>query len=280
MKIAIVTGASTGIGFAACHRLSEKGFQILACVRTVTSDLQIQLPENTWLTRMDVTSAEEIQQVISAYGERLHLATEVHLVNNAGMALPGPLEALPVPEIKKLFDVNVFGLLAVSQAFLPWIRKTKGRIVNIGSISGLHSSPFLGAYCASKYAVESISDAQRRELAPFGVQVICIEPGSIATPIWDKSLRQREQIYQKLLQDRLPVYQAALNRFTAVVEKISQASLPPSKVSDAIELAIMSKNPPTRMMVVNVATRIQMLMFQYFPDKFMDKLIRKALFRK
>lgn len=280
MKIAIVTGASTGIGFAACHRLSEKGFQILACVRTITEDLQIQLPENTWLARLDVTSPQDIRNVVSTYADRLREATEVHLINNAGMALPGPLEALPVNEIKKLFDVNVFGLLEVSQGFLPFIRQTRGRIVNIGSISGLHSSPFLGAYCASKYAVEAISDAQRRELAPFGVQVICIEPGSIATPIWDKSLQRKEEIFQRLLQDRLPVYQKALNQFTLIVEKIANASLPPSKVSDAIEKAVMSKNPPSRIMVVNAATRIQMLMFQHFPDKFMDKLVRQALYRK
>ena len=280
MKVVIITGASTGIGFAACHRLHEKGYQILACVRTLTEDLKIQLPENTWFARLDVTKPDHLKQVLTDYSDRLAKATEVHLINNAGMALPGPLEALPVTEIKKLFDVNVFGLLDVSQTFLPYIRQTRGRIVNIGSISGIHSSPFLGAYCASKYAVEAISDAQRRELEQFGVQVICIEPGSIDTPIWDKSLQRKDEIFQRLLPDRLPIYQKALNHFTVMVEKIAKDALPPSRVSDAIEKAIMSQNPPTRIMVVNAATRIQMLMFQYLPDKFMDKLVRKVLFRR
>ncbi|MFN8946034.1 MAG: SDR family oxidoreductase [Pseudobdellovibrionaceae bacterium] len=280
MKIAIVTGASTGIGFDACHRLSQKGYQILACVRTPNDDLQIQLPKNTWLVKMDVTAKNQIQKVVQDYSEQLKAAREVHLINNAGVALPGPLEAIPVADIRDLFEVNVFGLLEVTQAFLPYIRKSQGRIVNIGSISGLHSSPFLGAYCASKYAVEAISDAQRRELAFVGVKVICIQPGSIHTPIWDKSLNKKDEIFQKLLPDRLPVYQKPMSRFIHFVEKVSAQSLPTSAVSDALEKAILSENPPTKLMVVTFSTRIQMLMFQYLPEKFMDYLVGKALFQK
>jgi NAD(P)-dependent dehydrogenase (short-subunit alcohol dehydrogenase family) len=279
MKIAVVTGASTGIGFDACHRLSLLGFQVLACVRTITEELHIQLPRGVWIAKLDVTSTSDIQKVIQEYDLRLNSADEVHLINNAGLALPGPLEALPVFEVRKIFDVNVFGLLEVSQAFLPFIRKTRGRIVNIGSISGIHSSPFLGAYCASKYAVEAISDAQRRELQIFGVKVICIEPGSIATPIWDKGLKQQEDLFRKLLHDRLPVYKKHLQRFAGFVEKIAQGALPASFVSDAIEKAVLQANPPTRIMVVNRLTWLQMMMFRYLPDRFMDRIVAKALFR-
>lgn len=279
MKIAVVTGASTGIGFAACHRLHSKGFQILACVRTITEELRAQLPEGTWIVRLDVTSISDIQNVIHEYRLRLTSADEVHLINNAGLALPGPLEALPVSEVRKIFDVNVFGLLEVSQAFLPFVRKTKGRLVNIGSISGIHSSPFLGAYCASKYAVEAVSDAQRRELQMFGVKVICIQPGSIATPIWDKGLKQQDELFRKLLPDRLPLYEKHLQRFARFVERIAQDALSTNHVSDAIEKAVLHKNPPTRIMVVNLITWFQMMMFRYLPDKFMDRIVQKALFR-
>lgn len=278
MKLVIVTGASTGIGFETVVRLAEEGYQVLACVRREV-DL-VPLKERSPRIHgalLDVAQPATIQQAVQALSRLLNEAEEVSLVNNAGIAVGGPLEAVGLQEMRRLFDVNVFGLLEVTQAFMPWIRKTKGRLINMSSVSGLSTSPFLGPYSASKYAVEAMSDAFRRELISHDVKVIVIEPGPIATPIWQKSLANKKQIEAGLRQECLPVYRDEFEVFEKYVERTARQALPVSKVADAVIDAVKMVDPPTRILVVSLKDRIRTLIAHWMPDKVLDGAIRKAL---
>jgi NAD(P)-dependent dehydrogenase (short-subunit alcohol dehydrogenase family) len=176
MRTALVTGASSGIGRACALRLVSSGWRVLAGVRR-SGDA----PKGTQEVLLDVTNPEHVHAV----AERVD---ELHgLVNNAGIAVAVPLEFIPLDELRRQFEVNVFGQVAVTQALLPQLRRSKGRIVFVGSIAGKSALPFLGPYAASKHALEAIADSLRVELQPFGVGVSIVEPGTIKTPIWTKS---------------------------------------------------------------------------------------------
>lgn len=278
MKLVIITGASTGIGFESAVRLAQDGYEVVACVRR-EADLRA-LTERSSRIRgvlLDVAQPATIAQAVTDLGTFLDQAEEVSLVNNAGIAGGGPLEAVPVEEMRRLFEVNVFGLLEVTQAFLPWIRRTKGRLVNMSSVSGLSTSPFLGVYSASKHAVEAMSDALRRELASQDVKVIVIEPGPIATPIWKKSLANKAHIQASLRQDCLPVYRSEFEVFEQYVEKTARQALPVAKVADAVVDALKLVDPPTRILVVSAKDRFRYWVARFLSDKALDRAIEKTL---
>lgn len=278
MKLVIITGASTGIGFESAVRLAEEGYDVVACVRR-----EVDLPALTQRSSrirgvlLDVAQPETIRQAVKDLSPLLDQAEEVSLVNNAGVAGGGPLEAVPVEDMRQLFEVNVFGLLEVTQAFLPWIRRTKGRLINMSSVSGLSTSPFLGVYSASKHAVEAMSDAFRRELASQDVKVVVIEPGPIATPIWKKSLANKAHIEARLRQDCLPVYKQEFEIFEQYVEKTARQALPVSKVADAVIDAIKLVDPPTRILVVSTKDRFRYWVARFLSDKALDGAIQKTL---
>jgi NAD(P)-dependent dehydrogenase (short-subunit alcohol dehydrogenase family) len=268
MKIAIVTGASTGIGRAAAIRLQQKGFHVLAGVRR-----EGDAPPDTESLLLDVTSGESVDGALKKCRARLSKASVVHLVNNAGIAIAGPIEAVSLARWREQFDVNVFGLLAVTQAFLPFIRATSGRIVNLSSVSGLAAAPYLGPYSSSKFAVEAISDSLRRELAQFGCHVVLVEPGPVSTPIWGKGLAK-----EKSLKDTLPpalreVYGVEVAAFQKMIEKSVRDAVPVEMVSDVIEKALTAARPKTRYVVGTKALHAQMAIGQLLPDRLLDKLL-------
>ena len=178
-RIAIVTGSSTGIGKATVLHLSRKGFLVFAGIRRESDAEQFQSLKGIFPLLLDVSSQDSVEKAVEIAAEKLNTASEVHLINNAGIVVAGPVEGVSLTRWKEQFEVNFFGLLRVTQTLLPYIRKTRGRIVNISSISGLAAFPYLGPYCASKFAVEALSDALRRELRQFGCSVVVIEPGPI-----------------------------------------------------------------------------------------------------
>ena len=196
-RAVVVTGASSGIGAAAAELLAREGFLTYAGVRSPEDGAKIAaLHENIRPLRLDVTDRDSIAsaaEVVTKSGAPLH-----GLVSNAGIAVGGPLEFLPVDELRRQFEVNVFGGIAVSQAFLPQLRASRGRIVFVGSVSGRIAVPYLGPYAASKFALRALSDALRAELAPAGVFVALVEPGSVKTPIWKKGRESRAQLEQTL----------------------------------------------------------------------------------
>ena len=195
MPDVVVTGASTGIGFAACQVLIRRGFRVFGSVRTPADAdrLREKLGTNYVPILFDVTDPSSVKQAATAVREAAGEERLFGLVNNAGIAVAGPLAYLPLERFRLQIEVNLLGVHTVTQAFLPLLGTEPsrlgepGRIVNISSVSGRLAVPFLGAYAASKFGLEGYSDSLRRELMLFGIKVILIEPGAVVTPIWEKA---------------------------------------------------------------------------------------------
>jgi short-subunit dehydrogenase len=195
MKNVVVTGASSGIGLAISELFLQKGFRVFGSVRKESdaSHLKASLGEHFVPLIFDVKDNNAILKAADFVKKMVHTEGVALLVNNAGVAITGPLQHIDIEEFTEQFNINVFGVQRVTQAFLPLLGATfnkeipKGKIIQISSVSALISQPFVGPYCASKAALESYNDALRRELALFGIQVISIQPGPVKTPIWDKA---------------------------------------------------------------------------------------------
>lgn len=276
-ELVIVTGASSGIGKAACLFLRDQGFRVVACVRK-TQDLEFwQSQPGINPLRLDVTDSETVEIGVSQLKELLKNAGRVHLINNAGMAVPGPIEAVPLAKWQQQFETNLFGPIRMLQALLPWIRKTQGRVINISSISGLMAIPFLGPYCSSKFALEALSDSLRRELRRFNVKVVLIEPGPIETPIWEKNFKREQEIINELLPVAQEAYLDRLKKFIAQVQSRNSNMLTVDDVNQKIFLALTHNDPHHRYLVTQGQTTLQVLLNRFLPSRWMDKIIAKRL---
>jgi NAD(P)-dependent dehydrogenase (short-subunit alcohol dehydrogenase family) len=273
MKHVLVTGASSGIGQDCVRVLSKAGFRVHAAVRkTVDASAWSDYP-NVEPILFDVTDEESCVKAWSILEPKLSLANEIHLVNNAGIAVGGPVEGVPLEEWRKQFEVNVFGLLRITQLMLPMVREKRGRIVNISSVSGLTALPFLGPYCASKFAVEAISDSLRRELRSSGAKVILIEPGSVATPIWEKSMAGPIQLPAALER----TYGREVGSFLSLIREAAANAIPVRMVSQVIEKALTDPNPRPRYLVVAGRDRIRGVLLRYLPDRWVDAMLGKLI---
>lgn len=277
-ELVLVTGASTGIGHAIAKRMIQHGFRVAAGVRKQKDFAAWQ--ETAFPVILDVADPESVKRGLDALRPELDRAARVHLVNNAGIAVSGPVEGVPVEKWREQFEVNVFGLVRMSQALMPWVRATRGRIVNISSISGRATSPFLGPYSASKFAVEAISDAMRRELARFGVGVVVIEPGPIATPIWDKNFSKLESELAELGPEMVRLYGPEMRRFAELAKASSDGAPPPSKVAEVAHRALTLAKPRTRYVVGKTGLPAQVMLTDYLPDRWLDAMIAKGFLRK
>lgn len=242
----LITGASTGIGRDAAIHWGRRGHQVIAGVRRESDGkaLRDDCDEIEYVI-LDVTKEDHIQKLWSEISGR-KITGPFHLVNNAGIAVTGPLEALPIVDLRRQFDVNFFGAVQMIQTFLPLLRKTHGRIVNISSVAGRIASPYMSPYAASKFALEGLSDSLRRELRPFGVKVILIEPGPIDTPIWNKGLEERDKITADLKQTTFAIYRPYMEKFVGVVERIAKNSDPVHKVTAKLDRALFANDPNPR----------------------------------
>ncbi|HZO93152.1 MAG TPA: SDR family oxidoreductase [Candidatus Baltobacteraceae bacterium] len=238
----LVTGASSGIGEDAARALARRGFVVYAGVRNDADAARVAtLHENVRPVLLDVTDATQIAaaaQVVRERGVPLRA-----LVNNAGVPVAGPLEYLPVEDLRRQFEINVVGQLAVTQAMLPFLRATRGRLVFIGSASGRITAPFLGPYSASKFALRALTDALRLELRTAGIAVSLIEPGSVKTPIWRKGRESRESLLTRLPAEAHERYGAALEKLFAATMHEEQRAMPVETVTAAVVAAITSANP-------------------------------------
>lgn len=277
-KSVLITGASTGIGLDAATALANKGFRVFAGVRSAVDQKKLsRISDKITPLILDVTNSTHIKAALEAVSASK--PQSFSLVNNAGIAVAGPVEGLSVEDFRRQFEVNFFGLIEITKAFIPLIRRTKGRIVNMSSMSGISSSPFLGAYSASKYAVESLSDSLRWELAPFGVKVSIVEPGPIATPIWQKGMAAGEKkLTASLPADVRTVYEPALAKFTKFIQVAEKTALPVNRVTDAVVTALTAKNPPIRVIVAASSRVNQYRLTKYLPGRLVDKIMSKALF--
>ena len=274
----VVTGASTGIGRSCALRLDRLGFQVFAGVRKDSDGKALKQKAKGGLTPLliDVTEEASITAAAQAVGNAVGEDGLAGLVNNAGIVVPGPLEFLPLADLRSQIEVNVIGQVAVTQAFLPLLRKGRGRIVNIGSIGGRLSTPFLGAYNASKFAMEALTDSLRMELKPWGISVSIIEPGNIATPMWEKGQGAADVLLEKLTPEAHELYDPAVGALREVAEKQAREAIPPSAVARAVVHALTAEKPKTRYLVGSDA-RLQAVVARLVPDRMRDWLVAREI---
>lgn len=272
----LVTGASSGIGEACVRKLDHEGFTVFAGVRK-GEDAQAlceTVSPRVIPVLLDVTQADQIRQAAELVGEKLPTAGLWGLVNNAGIATGGPLEFLPIPALREQLEVSVTGQLAVTQAFLPFLRQTHGRIVNMGSIAGKLSSPFQAPYAMAKFALEAMSDSLRLELRPWGIRVAIIEPGNIATPIWKKTLQNYDQMTADMPPQYFEYYGPVIDMMRSYIAA-KQPKVFPMAVAEAVFHALTSEKPLTRYLIGKDARRLRWI--ARLPDSLRDRLIASKL---
>jgi NAD(P)-dependent dehydrogenase (short-subunit alcohol dehydrogenase family) len=253
--------------------LRELGFDPIAAVRK-DEDAERLEARGLRTTRIDVTDAGQIAAAREALGDE----PLAGLVNNAGIAVAAPLEFLPIDRLRQQLEINLIGQAAVIQAFLPALRRTRGRIVNVSSIGGRVALPLVSPYNASKFGLEGLSDSLRRELRPQGVDVILIEPGGVKTPIWGKA----GKLADEMLADGVPaeaerIYGHMIAAVRAGTSRIAEETgIEPREVAEAIGTALSASRPRTRYLVGRDA-KIRGAMARVLPDRVMDRLIGRAL---
>ncbi len=270
----LITGASSGIGEACATTLAGRGWQVLAGVRS-DADADRLRDSNQGIVPLilDVTKPDQIAAAVEIATQHLGSDGLSGLVNNAGIATGGPLEYLPIEQFRQALEVNVIGALAVTQAFLPLLRRGSGRIVNISSISGRIALPFIAPYAASKHALEAMSDCLRVELSPWDIHVSLIEPGNVRTPIWKKSLAAARAVRQAMPEQAERYYGAALDALEAEIGK--KQPLSSEDVARSVAHALETQRPRARYPLgaaVPVATWLDRL-----PTRWRDGVTRRAL---
>ncbi|MGE0633426.1 MAG: SDR family NAD(P)-dependent oxidoreductase [Pseudobdellovibrionaceae bacterium] len=248
----LITGASTGIGRDAALTLSRHGHQVFAGVRKEADGESLKKEVSTIIpVIIDVMKSEQINSAYGYISKARVPGQKFCLVNNAGAAIAAPIEAVSLEDLRFQLEVNVISVVAVTQKFLPWIRETQGRVVNMSSISGKITRPYLGPYSASKHAIEAISDALRGEVKKFGVQVCIIEPGPIKTPIWEKGIGKAVDFLDKASPELKKIYLEDATHMQKTIEKVVQSAAPVDLTTMAIVDALTSKKPKIRYPVGN-----------------------------
>lgn len=248
-KIAVVTGASSGIGQATAQELARRGFHVLAGVRK-QHDADRLAGKNIEPVIVDITDEQQVAALADRVAQDPEGRTLGALVNNAGVAVNGPAEAIPLAEYRQHFDVNFFGHVAVIQALLPaLVADGDGRLVNLSSIGGKVAFPTYGAYAASKFAMEGFSDVLRREVGRLGVKVIIIEPGTVATPMWDKGIATMSELATGMTAAQHTRYDDLIAAMDKQSRRQAGTGIPPSKAAKIIADAIQSPKPHARYLV-------------------------------
>lgn len=280
-KSILVTGASTGIGRASSLALLGEGFQVFACVRNqeaaaaLRSPLPADAADRLITLQLDVTSAEQIRSAAGTVSEVVGERGLWGLFNNAGIAVGGPLECLPIEELRLQLEVNVVGQVAVTQAFLPLLRKARGRILTTGSIAGFSTIPGLGPYSMSKHAIEAMSDALRRELRPWGIEVSLLEPGSIATEIWDKSTNVYVETQKAPPPGLVELYGGLMDGLRVLFVQAQRDASPVAVVTRDVVHAFTARRPRTRYCKGEGSGARKLL--RRLPDRWMDAIVARMI---
>lgn len=274
----LITGASTGIGEACALHLASLGFDVHAGVRRDEDGERLRATGGERLRplKIDVAEAGSIAAAASEVSGAMDGRGLAGLVNNAGIAVSGPLEYVPVEELRRQLEVNVVGQVAVTQALLPLLRVAGGRVVNIGSIGGRIALPLLGPYAASKFAMEAITDSLRRELRGSGISVSIVEPGSIATPIWEKAGPDADRVVEDMPAEGRERYAHLISAVRAEVARAPERGLPPLAVAKVVEHALTARRPRTRYLVGRDA-KMRAKLARLLPDRAFDALVARAL---
>ncbi len=276
MRSVVVTGASTGIGAATAKVLTSNGFRVFGSVRQSADGdrLRRELGERFVALSFDVTDRPAVDAAAELVGQALAGETLHGLVNNAGIAVLGPLLHLPPDEFRRQLEVNLVGQLHVTQAFAPLLGAgaqrigTPGRIVMMSSVAGRNASPFMGPYCTSKFGLEGFSESLRRELMLFGIDVVIVAPGPIATPIWDKA-------------DALDPESLAHTPYVSALRIARQSiaegrlGLPPERIGEVVHIALTTARPKTRYVVT--PTKMVEWLTTVLPKRVLDRIVAKRL---
>ena len=273
----IITGASSGIGRATCHLLIQHGYEVIAGVRSPADadSLRTAYGEKVHPLILDVT--DELQ-LLAARKDIITLLQShllVAIINNAGIAASGAIRYIPMEEWKKVFEVNVFGVIRIIQVFFDLLLHQPDdphprRIINMSSVSGLFASPFMGPYVTSKFALEALSDSLRRELFMHKVDVVLIEPGSIHTPMWDKAKEAHSYLNEEY--DRIRSFKER------IIQHNLASALPVEKVANVVLNAVRNKQVRNRYLVKSGAWKFKLL--KRLPDSWVDKMIKRTLRKK
>ncbi len=276
-QLAVVTGASAGIGQATVHALAERGFHVLAGVRS-EADAKRLSGNNVEAVILDITDPAHLAAITHRVENDTGRRPLGALVNNAGVAINAPVETLPIEEWRRHFEVNFFGHVAITQALLPALLSGRGRVVNVSSIGGRVAFPTYGAYAASKFAIEAVSDVLRREVGRYGVQIIVIEPGTVATPMWGKGLAIMQQLAAGTSDAQQARYRDLLAAMVKQAETVGRtgSGIDPADAARVIAEAIQAHKPRTRYLVGRDAKLLGRLA-RLLPDRALDRLIARNL---
>ncbi len=275
MALALITGASTGIGNATALRLARSGWTVLAGVRDEQAGERLAKEggERMRPLMLDVTDSAQIAQAAERIAEE-HPGGLDALVNNAGISVNGPLELVAVEDLRAQFDVSFFGAVALTQALLPALRRARGRVLLVSSIGGRVSMPYASPYCSSKFALEAVGDALRVELRSSQVQVALIEPGSVTTPIWDKGRSAAEAVsVPPELREHYGHVPAAMAK---AQENSGKRGVPAERVAATIERALGASRMQPRYLVGSDA-QLMALAKRLLPSRLLDQILRRAL---
>lgn len=277
----LITGAGSGIGLATAVRLNEVGYHVFAGIRRGEDGVRLRAlcPGPLTPVVLDITQEEHVRNAFDVVNRALGTSGGLKgLINNAGIGIGGPLEFLPGEDLRRQYEVNVFGHMAMIQTFLPLLRSSQGRIINVGSMAGRVSLPFSGPYASSKAALAALTDALRRELIWWRVPVILMEIGSVKTPIWDKAFASAEERARKMPEMAHALYEKPLTAMNGYMHNLVKHAVRPEKVAATILKALESPSPKTRYFVgldayLGLATRL-------LPDRWVDWLLKKEQERR
>jgi NAD(P)-dependent dehydrogenase (short-subunit alcohol dehydrogenase family) len=277
MRSIVITGTSTGIGYGAAKVLIARGFRVFGSVRKAADAdrVKAELGANFVPLVFDVTDEAAVNAAAREVGAAMKGETLAGLVNNAGIAVSGPLLELPVADFRRQMEVNVMGPVIATKAFAPLLgadpslKGPRGRIVMISSVSGTNGNPLLSPYCTSKHAIEGLSESLRREFMRFGIDVIVVAPGAVKTPIWDMADEIDMTAYGS------SPFLPALERIRAYMLKLAETGLPAEKIGEVIHEALTLPNPKVRYEISPEPFR--MLMMRTLPKRMLDRMIAKQL---
>jgi NAD(P)-dependent dehydrogenase (short-subunit alcohol dehydrogenase family) len=264
----VITGTSSGIGEACALHLDKLGFRVFATVRKETDAdaLRQQASDDLTPIIMDVTDAASIASAVEPISDAVGEAGLAGLINSAGICVSGPFEVVLIENVREQFEVNVIGLVAVTQACIPLLRKGKGRIINMGSVHRRKAVPFHSAYSASHWAVEALSSALRFELLPWGIPVINIEADAVATRLREKSEAAEDEMMKSLSQKSRELYEGVLAFRNEMGEKAWQSAVGADSVAEVVAEALTSETPKNRY-AVGSDSGAMALLTQLFPDE-------------
>ena len=272
-----ISGSSSGIGRACAIELDKLGYEVFAGVRRMedAQSLRQIASERLHPIIVDITDREQIAAAAETVRQGLGDRPLKGLINNAGISVGGPLEFVPIDRLRHLLEVNLIGHISVSQMFIPFLRESQGRIINVGSIAGIFASPLMGPYCASKYAMEAISDVLRRELKPWNIKVSLLEPGIINTKIWEKAKAQADRGIKEAPDEMIRFYGPLIEVVRKHVEDIERRAQPPEVVVKAVVHALTATHPKARYCLGPKAWTQKAI--SWLPENIQDRLIASYL---